>query len=128
MGRSSRSRSRSHRRRSPSHGRRGGRSDSRGRGRGGDSGRECTGDIVRKNDKGFGFIRPDGGDGQDLYFHCSECATPKFDDLRSGDRVSFKTGTCDRTGKPMAKNVYGLSGGSGGGGGRSRRRDDSRRR
>jgi cold shock protein len=41
--------------------------------------------------KGFGFITPDGevSDGNDLFFHQSSVTAGNFDDLESGQRVSY---------------------------------------
>ncbi|HET8522513.1 MAG TPA: cold shock domain-containing protein [Thermomicrobiales bacterium] len=43
-----------------------------------------------RDDRGFGFITPDGTSGRnDLFFHRSAVAHNGFDQLREGDRVSF---------------------------------------
>ncbi len=44
-----------------------------------------------QSDRGFGFIKPDGG-GQDLFFHMSAVEYPTFDALREGQRVEFVSG------------------------------------
>jgi CspA family cold shock protein len=49
-----------------------------------------TGTIRSLRDKGFGFIAPDGGNGQnELFFHGSAVIGTTFDELREGERVSF---------------------------------------
>jgi CspA family cold shock protein len=49
-----------------------------------------TGTIRSLRDKGFGFIAPDGGNGQnELFFHGSAVIGATFDELREGERVSF---------------------------------------
>jgi CspA family cold shock protein len=43
-----------------------------------------------RDDRGFGFITPDGTSGRnDLFFHRSAVGGNGFDQLREGDRVSF---------------------------------------
>jgi len=43
-----------------------------------------------RDDKGFGFVAPDGSSGRnDLFFHRSAVADNGFDMLREGQRVSF---------------------------------------
>ncbi len=44
-----------------------------------------------RNDRGFGFIAPDGGD-QDLFFHSSAVEHPTYDELREGQRVEYQSG------------------------------------
>ena len=41
-----------------------------------------------KDDKGFGFITPDGG-GDDLFAHFSEIRTEGFKTLKEGQKVTF---------------------------------------
>jgi cold shock protein len=41
------------------------------------------------DDKGFGFITPEGG-GQDLFVHHSDIAGGGFRSLSEGERVSFE--------------------------------------
>lgn len=51
-----------------------------------------NGTIARlKTEKGFGFIKPDGG-GEDRFFHMSAIGSdgPRFDELREGQRVEFE--------------------------------------
>ena len=43
-----------------------------------------------RDDRGFGFITPDGEGGTDLFFHRSAVALNGFDSLREGQRVSFE--------------------------------------
>lgn len=46
------------------------------------------GSIVRLQDKGFGFIKPEEGE-KDVFFHASALVEIAFDDLREGDMVTF---------------------------------------
>lgn len=48
----------------------------------------ATGTIKRLNDRGFGFITPNGED-QDVFFHSSSVADGSFDQLQEGAQVSF---------------------------------------
>jgi CspA family cold shock protein len=48
-----------------------------------------TGTIVRKTDKGFGFIQPDDGS-KDVFFHASNVADGMFDELAEGEKVTFE--------------------------------------
>ena len=65
---------------------------------------EHTGAVVTYfEDKGFGFLRPDGG-GRDVFFHISRLAEGAATDLRPGTRVIYELGM-DRTGKMAASSV-----------------------
>ena len=69
-----------------------------------------------KDDKGYGFIRPDGG-GKDVFVHHSVIQMDGFKSLKRGDRVEFDI-TDDPKG-PRASNVRRVDdagGGDGGGG------------
>lgn len=56
------------------------------------------------NDKGFGFITPDGG-GKDVFVHITAVKDSGMDDLADGQRVAFDTEP-DRSGKgPKAINL-----------------------
>ena len=58
-----------------------------------------------RDDKGFGFIKPDSGT-QDVFFHSSSVNGGGFDQLREGDRVEFTEGTDPRNpGRNRAENV-----------------------
>jgi CspA family cold shock protein len=50
-----------------------------------------TGTIVKlMTDRGFGFIKPEGGD-KDLFFHArGVVGSTVYDDLREGDAVTFE--------------------------------------
>ncbi len=57
-----------------------------------------TGAVVTYfEEKGFGFIRPDGG-GRDVFFHISRLTEGTSMDLVPGAKVSYNLGM-DRTGK-----------------------------
>ena len=64
-----------------------------------------NGTVIKKNDKGFGFIKVDGSpDGsKDLFFHSNELKNISFDELQEGDKVSFEVG--DSPKGPNALNV-----------------------
>lgn len=50
----------------------------------------ATGTIVTiRDDKGFGFISPSNGSGNDLFFHRSAVTDVQFEDLRDGQEVTF---------------------------------------
>jgi CspA family cold shock protein len=51
----------------------------------------ATGTIKTiRDDKGFGFVTPDGTSGRnDLFFHRSAVQNDGFDMLREGQRISF---------------------------------------
>lgn len=60
--------------------------------------------IVR--DRGFGFIRPDGGDhsgGDDLFFHRSSVSGGGFDTLLEGRAVEYEEGSSAKG--PRAESV-----------------------
>lgn len=47
--------------------------------------------IVKVNEKGFGFIKPDGAVSREenLFFHATDVLCPEFACLMIGDRVEF---------------------------------------
>ncbi len=61
-----------------------------------------TGSVKTMNEKGFGFITPDDG-GKDLFFHQTGLVGVSFDELKSGDKVSFDTEESEKG--PRATNV-----------------------
>ena len=71
---------------------------------GADAGGEQVGTVVTYfEDKGFGFLRPDGG-GRDVFFHISRLNQGQPTDLVPGARVAYELGM-DRTGKMAAASV-----------------------
>ena len=46
------------------------------------------GTIKRLNEKGFGFITPEGAD-KDVFFHMNDLSGVEFNDLNEGDNVTF---------------------------------------
>ena len=66
------------------------------------------GSIVRLQDKGFGFIKPEEGD-NDVFFHASALVELTFDDLKEGDTVTFDVEEGPKG--PAAANVKVVSGG-----------------
>lgn len=65
-----------------------------------------TGTVIKKNEKGFGFIKVDGAaDGsKDLFFHSNELQNVSFDELQEGAKVSFTIGD-----SPKGPNATGVS-------------------
>jgi CspA family cold shock protein len=56
----------------------------------------ATGEIKRlAQDRGFGFIRPDG-ESDDIFFHTSAVQGAGFESLREGQRVEFEKGADER--------------------------------
>ncbi len=64
------------------------------------------GTVIKKNDKGFGFIKIDGAaeGSKDLFFHTNELQNISFDELQEGDKVSFTIGD-----SPKGPNAVGVS-------------------
>jgi cold shock protein len=64
-----------------------------------------NGTVIKKNEKGFGFIKVDGAaDGaKDLFFHMNELQNISFEELNEGDKVSFEIGESPKG--PNALNV-----------------------
>lgn len=60
-----------------------------------------VGKIKKIVDRGFGFIT--GSDGQEVFFHRSECKSEAFDTLSEGEEVAFDRES-DPKG-PRARNV-----------------------
>ncbi len=59
--------------------------------------------ITYFEEKGFGFLRPDGG-GRDVFFHVSRLTEGQSTELTPGAKVLFELGM-DRTGKMAASSV-----------------------
>lgn len=70
---------------------------------------ECQNGTVKffNDQKGFGFIAPEGG-GKDIFVHATALArsTPQIETLAEGDRVSFEIE--DGTKGPRAVNLTAL--------------------
>ena len=63
-----------------------------------------TGSVMTYfEEKGFGFLRPDGG-GKDIFFHISRLHQGQATELLPGAKVSFELGM-DRNGKIAASSV-----------------------
>lgn len=61
----------------------------------------AEGTIKKLTDKGFGFIKVEGG--TDLFFHSSSVQGVRFEELRQGQKVSFTEGQGPKG--PRAENV-----------------------
>lgn len=61
-----------------------------------------NGTIKTKTDKGFGFISRDG-EAKDLFFHSNDLKGVTFDEIQTGDKVTFEIVNGDKG--PSAKNV-----------------------
>ncbi|MBP6858798.1 MAG: cold shock domain-containing protein [Candidatus Pacebacteria bacterium] len=61
-----------------------------------------TGTIKTITDKGFGFIAREG-EAKDLFFHSNDLQGVSFDELRTGDTVTFEVVQGDKG--PSAKSV-----------------------
>jgi len=55
-------------------------------------------------DRGFGFIKEEGGQGEDLFFHRTYVQGGRFGMLREGQEVEFDSSE-GRDGRKQAKNV-----------------------
>ena len=58
--------------------------------------------IKNLNEKGFGFITPEGED-KDIFFHRNDLVDVEFDDLNRDDKVSFEKEASEKG--PRAVNV-----------------------
>ncbi len=58
--------------------------------------------IKKLNEKGFGFITPEGED-KDVFFHRNDLVDADFDNLHEGDKVTFEKEASDKG--PKAVNV-----------------------
>lgn len=61
------------------------------------------GTIVRLMDKGYGFIKGEGENDKDLFFHANEVKDIHFNDLKEGMAVTFEIQEGDKG--PFASNV-----------------------
>jgi CspA family cold shock protein len=61
-----------------------------------------TGTIKTLTEKGYGFIARDG-ETKDLFFHSKELSGVTYDELKTGDMVSFEVAQGDKG--PSATNV-----------------------
>jgi CspA family cold shock protein len=61
-----------------------------------------TGTIKSLTDKNFGFIAVEGQE-KDVFFHATSLVGVSFDELKTGDAVSFETESSDKG--PRAVNV-----------------------
>lgn len=65
-----------------------------------------TGTIKRIfNKKGYGFIT-DEETNKDIFFHCTNCVDPIFDELKEGRGVNYLESTRDE--RPIAISVVGI--------------------
>ena len=60
------------------------------------------GAIKKLNDRGFGFITPEGED-KDVFFHSTDLVGAEFENLNEGDKVTFEKEDSDKG--PKAINV-----------------------
>jgi len=60
------------------------------------------GAIKKLNEKGFGFITPEG-ESKDVFFHRNDLVGVEFNELREGDKVSFEKADSEKG--PKAVNV-----------------------
>ena len=64
-----------------------------------------TGTVKWFNDqKGYGFIQPDGG-GKDVFVHISAVQRSGLNGLAEGQKISYELETDRRTGKQSAGNL-----------------------
>jgi cold shock protein len=61
----------------------------------------AEGTIKKLTDKGFGFIKTEGG--EDLFFHSSGLQGVSFEELREGQKVSYTAGRGPKG--PRAENI-----------------------
>lgn len=61
-----------------------------------------TGTVKTLKEKGFGFIKPDGG-GKDVFFHTSVLQRGSFGKLQAGQKVQYEDKMGDRG--PQATSV-----------------------
>ncbi|MCM3497673.1 cold shock domain-containing protein, partial [Paenibacillus lactis] len=54
--------------------------------------------ILYRDQRGFGFIKPEKGKGQDVFFHIKDAADPGLTSLKPGERVSYEL--VEKDGRP----------------------------
>ena len=53
------------------------------------------GTIKKLNERGFGFITPEGAD-KDIFFHSNDLVDAEFNNLNEGDKVTFEQEASDK--------------------------------
>lgn len=45
--------------------------------------------INMQNEKGYGFIKPDGFEEANIFFHASRVVSPRYEELKVNDKVEY---------------------------------------